>query len=359
MATDEAIGAYFAEALEDRKEITDQYEVLGDLPQLVGVSTHEEDSIVAKIRQLIQEDGGGTTRIQKLSESHSTEAARLYHEDLIGAVDGTDAVAPVRFVADTIYAVGMVLVTPKTQHQPRAYVTRTKARHKAPTDQRRKTVNEQIQNWGEKLRGAREHERSWINTFREYGEREVALKWLKENTERIVLADGPVLTQNMLTQNKARDLLRELVETQRVIGFIKDLSANPLLAAIGYGLEAGETFVLSEWTNVLSDRFQKGQTHISKWIEKHATRIIRAVYKTRTRAFAVECHATRLPLAFAILEHDNDGSHDHDIPMLVQIADKYVRTRFNGDRARAEVIARFAESSPNRFLQLTNERGLR
>ena len=250
-------------------------------------------------------------------------------------------------------------MTPRTQHQPKAYVTRTKASHRGIATVEDQSLNERIQEWGEKLRGAREHEHSWINTFREYGEREVALKWLEEDERRIVLSDGPVLTQNMLTQGKARDLLRNLVKTGRVIGFIKDLSANPLLAAIGYGLRAGETFVLSDWKNILSDRFQKRQNHISRWLEEHAGTVIRAVYKTRGRAFGIECHAHRLSLAFAILRHDNDGSFDHDIPMLLQIADKYVRARFNGNRAREEVIARFAQSNPGRFLELTSERGLR
>ena len=60
MPTDALGSAYFAEALEDRKDITDQYEVLGDLPRLVGVSTNEEDRIVDEIRKLIENDGGGS-----------------------------------------------------------------------------------------------------------------------------------------------------------------------------------------------------------------------------------------------------------------------------------------------------------
>ena len=154
----------------------------------------------------------------------------------------------------------------------------------------------------------------------------------------------------MLTQDQARVMLERLVETSRAIGFIKELTANPLLTAIGYALRPGEAFVLTDWKNILSDRFSTRQSHISRWVEQHSAAVVRAVYKIRNRAFAIECHAKRLPLAFAILEHDSGGSLDHDIPMLLQIADNHVRSRFNGNRAREEVIARFrvirAESIP-------------
>jgi len=132
MTTEPSTGGYFADALDGREDITDSYEVLGDLPDLVGVSSGEEDGIVDQIRGLIEGEGGGVGIIRDLSAQAAAEARDLYHSDLIAAVDGTDAVAPLRFVADTLYAVGMVLVTPRTHHQPRAYVTRTRASHSAP-----------------------------------------------------------------------------------------------------------------------------------------------------------------------------------------------------------------------------------
>ena len=359
MTTEPSTDRYFADALDGRQDITDSYEVLGDLPSLVGVSSGEEDGIVNQIRSLIEGEGGGVGTVANLSASAAADASALYHSDLIAAVDGTDAVAPLRFVADTLYAVGMVLVTPRTHHQPRAYVTRTRASHSAPLRQPVGNLGQAVQLWSEHLRGARELEQSWTSTFREYGEREVALDWLEGDEDRFVLIDGPVLTQNMLTQDRARELLERLVRTRRAIGFIKELSATPLLAAIGYALLPGEVFVIGEWKNVLSDRFRTRQSHIGEWVEQHGDTVVRAVYKVRSKAFAVECHAEQLPLAFAILEHDNGGSLDHDIPMLLQIADNHVRSRFNGNRAREEVIARFASDEPSRFLALTSERGLR
>ena len=355
---EDAANRYFAEALDGSLDISGQYEVLGDIPDLIGMSSNTEEAIVTSVRNLIEAQRPGVQTIVDVAGPMRERARHLYHSNLIAAIDGTDAVSPLRFVGDTIYAVGMVLVTPQTHHNPRAYITRTQASHSARIQQGI-TNSHDIQTWNEYLRGARESEHSWINTFREYRERELACQWLEENDEHIALIDGPILTQNMLTQERARDLLDRLVSSQRAIGFIKNLTANPILDAIGYALRAGEIFVMREWKNILVDRFSHGQENIGRWIDEHSSSIVRAIYKVRAKAFGVECNAQNLPCALSILEHDNGGTLDHDIPMLLQIADNHVRRRFNGDRAHAEVIARFSVGEPHRFLALASERELR
>ena len=359
MASSDQSDKYFADALEGRKDITDFYHVLGDIPGLVGLSAQEENDFVAHIRYLIDNETSGTADIDALAAPRIPDAEALYHNNLIAAVDGTDAVSSLKFALDTIYAAGVIRVTPQTHLCPRVHVTRTRASHLTPPANPGVTLNQAIKQWAEYLRGAREQEQSWINTFREYEEREIAHRWLQKNDNHVVLIDGPILTQNMLSQDRAHDLLQKIVADHRAIGFIKDLSANPLVNAIGYALHPGEVFVLTEWSAILSDRFVIRQQHISRWIENHADKVVRAVYKVNRRAFAIECLADQVPLALAILKYDNTGSLDHDIPMLLQIVDNHVRSIFNGARARDEVIARFSATDPDRFLALTNERSIR
>lgn len=359
MTTQDLTGRYFADALDGRQDITDTYMALGDIPDLVGISTQNEDQFIASVRRLIDDEAGGVEAIGAVAATAVTDAKKLYHSNLIAAVDGTDAVSSIRFASDTIYAAGVILVTPQTQHRPKAHVARTRAVHLTPAQNLVKTWKIAIQEWEEYLRGARQQEHSWINTFREYEEREIAYEWLREDNCRVALIDGPILTQNMLTQDRARDLLRDIVGNGRAIGFIKNLSANPLLSAIGYALRPNEVFVMRQWASVLSERFGQRQQNISSWIAENAGNVIRAVYKVNRKAFGIECMADHLPLALAILEHDNQGSLDHDIPMLLQIADSHVRAMFNGSRARDEVIARFSATDPSRFLTLVNERSIR
>ena len=350
---------YFADALLGRQDITDSYEVLGDLPARVGVSTENEDYFIANIRHIIDNDAGGTSNITATAAPAVRQAEALYHNNNIGAVDGTDAVATMQFVTDTIYATGVVLVTPQTHMNPRAHVTRTQANHLAPTTQLPGSWQQAVERWAEYLRLAREQEHSWINTFREYQEREMALEWLNEADDHIVLIDGPIVTQNMLTQDSARGLLQNIMDTERAIGFIKTLSANPLLSAIGYALQPGEAFILSNWSNILSDRFGTRQQTISEWVNNNVSQLVRVIYRADHRAFGMETTAGNVPLGLAILQHDNQGPQEHDIPMLLQFADQAVRTKFNGSRARDEVIARYSLHNPSRLMSLTNERSLR
>lgn len=359
MTTSSETGRYFADALAGRQDITDSYVVLGDIPDLVGISSQNEDQFVASVRRLIENEGGGTASISDMAVTSSADGADLYHNNLIAAVDGTDAVSSLRFASDTIYAAGVILVTPQTQHRPKAHVARTRATHYTPAQNLGTSWMQAIMDWEEYLRGARQQEHSWTNTFREYEEREVAHEWLQEEDRHIVLLDGPILTQNMLTQERARDLLNDIVDDGRAIGFIKNLSANPLLSAIGYALRPSEVFVMRQWATILSARFGERQQNISQWITDNAGNVVRAVYKVNQKAFGIECIADRIPLALAILEYDNAGPSDHDIPMLLQIADNHVRAMFNGGRARDEVIARFSADDPARFLTLTNERSIR
>lgn len=357
MTTPDTAYPYFAHALAGQHDITDSYLALGDVPDTVGISSANEDQFVAMIRAVIDNQTPGVVPVTATAASAITRAAALYHQNHIAAVDGTDAISTMQFVTDTVYAAGVVLVTPQTHLTPRVHVTRTQATHTQPSPTA--TWTEAITKWAEHLRGAREQEHSWVNTFREYHERRIALDWLNESEPHYVLIDGPVATQNMLTQNEARTLMHDLLATGRAIGFIKNLSANPLLYAVGHALRPGEAFIVREWSNILSDRFQTRQQHISDWILQNANDLVRVIYKIGQRAFAMETTAANIDLGLAILMHDNQGSQQHDIPMLLQIADAHVRTNFNGARARDEVIARYAANDPSRLVSLTSERSFR
>lgn len=356
--------SYFADAYANRRDITDSYLALGDIPDLMGVSLDNEGRIIRDVRRLLEEDGGGIENIHTLAALHAASPAlpaadALYHGNKIAAIDGTNAVSPLRFVSDTIYAVGAVAVTPQSPNSPRVRVTRTRATSYAAKQDYSVRWEVALKDWGDYLRGAREHEMSWVNTFREYEERELAKEWIQVDSEHVALIDGPVVTQNLMTQNEGRSLLESLIRTGRAIGFIKDLSANPMLTAIGYALQTGEAFVIAGWPNILTERFSAGQENIAKWVGSEAKDVVRAIYKVNRKAYGVECALSQVPLAFALLEHDPGGTAEHDIPMLLQIADARVRGGFNGDSARDEVRARHGVQDPDRLVQLVGERELR
>ena len=101
------------------------------------------------------------------------------------------------------------------------------------------------------------------------------------------------------------------------------------------------------------------QRSIAEWVQSHARAIVRVVYKRSRKAYCVKCRADRIGLAFGILEHDCVGPADHDIPLLLHVADSQVRRMFQGDVARDELIARYAANEPDRLIDLVAERDLR
>ena len=83
MTTADSTGRYFADALDGRHDITDTYLSLGDIPDLIGISTQNEDEFVASIRRLIEAEAGGTDTITTVATPSSADAAELYHSNLM------------------------------------------------------------------------------------------------------------------------------------------------------------------------------------------------------------------------------------------------------------------------------------
>ena len=195
---DEGAGRYFGDAVSNALDITDRYLALGDLPALAGVSDGNDRAVVDAIRDLLKSDGGGFVSVSKLAAQARTQAESLYRENRIAAVDGTDAISPLAFVSDTLYASAVVVVRPQGPQVDQVKVTRTRASS---------FVAEQVQSghqgswsdtlkaWALYLQGARDHEISWVNTFREYQERDVVQSLLDGDRNTYVLVDGPVITQ--------------------------------------------------------------------------------------------------------------------------------------------------------------------
>lgn len=348
----------FSDALSREKDISESWMLLGDMPSLLGLSMEGDQNVVERMRRWLTRDGP-LSRLDDIGGEQRSRVESLYDAGLIAAVDGTDAVAPVRTVADTLYACGVVLVTPKTVALERSRVTRTLAAEFDAAQDIGRADEQSLQDWADYLENARDKEKSWVSTFREYHERKLGIEWCREDANRRVLIDGPLLTQNLLTQDPGRELLLKLVERDQAIGFLKDISANPLVSAVGHALEAGEVYVIASWTNLLSQRFDQGQQTIARWIKEHAAHVVRAVYKVNAKAYCIECPLGILGEAVAILGYDPGGTWHHDIPMLLQLADSEARGRFKGHEARDELLARFAQEDPQRFIALTNERNFR
>ena len=131
---------HFRDALRERRDITDTYLELGGVPQLVGLSAQADDHIIALMRDLLNQQSQGIFNLAQRAQPALPQATDIYRDNLIAAVDGTDAISPLRFVSETLYATGVVRVTPASVHEPRASVTRNPGRLLQPSQQHWQTL---------------------------------------------------------------------------------------------------------------------------------------------------------------------------------------------------------------------------
>ena len=64
------------------------------------------------MRELLNQQFHGIAKLSQLAQPSLPQAKHSYQGNLIATVDGTDAISPLRFVSETLYAIGVVRVTP-------------------------------------------------------------------------------------------------------------------------------------------------------------------------------------------------------------------------------------------------------
>lgn len=170
-------------------------------------------------------------------------------------------------------------------------------------------------------------DRSWPNTFREYKEREYAV----DCEHFSIIVDGPILTQNLVTQAEGEKLTEKLLKSgKNVVGVIKNLSAStPLEQWIGRVLKDGEAFVISDCKTLLSQRNKAwGQSRSkAQWMNNVAAKYCRGVYRpgnptgVKSKFFGFECRIDQLPWAIATLYKERSQVIGHEIPFLLDHID--------------------------------------
>lgn len=293
-------------------------------------------------------------QMQSLVQAHLLEAREALRAGCVAAIDGTDALRPVTFMNTTAYAVAIGCVTSQARSNPHIQITTTNAEH----IRTRRVKHASIDELG-RLCDVLDHgrfERSWPSTFREYHEREVAL----QSGVPIVLIDGPVWTQDLISQPSGRALYDRMQgSSQKFFGVIKDLRNSWTLSKwCGYSLRTGEGYVIGPVRTQLQTHFSH-RGEVTKWIDGLPEEYVRVVFRPQQKAFGLECRLGDLPLAMAILQEDASPTINHELPLLLEIIDAQVRAGFDGALASDAVISRLQQMDYRRAVDVTGERDYR
>lgn len=211
----------------------------------------------------------------------------------IAAIDSTDVLPVTDLMNTSFYAVGVGCITSRTRHNPEAVLTTTNTRYARP-DEIAANYSD-LFSLCDELDKVRQTKGSWATTFREYQEREVAIACEQET----VLLDGPIFTQNLITQHSGRKLYSRMMQTRkRFIGVIKDLGSSWAISKwTAMSLRRGEGFVLCPIKDQYQHRFRDNRS-INNWIGALHGQYIRVVYRPVEKAFAFEC--TLADLSYAV-----------------------------------------------------------
>jgi hypothetical protein len=340
---------FFADAVKNSEDITDRYlnrAVL--INNIVGNSCKNADEFRHIVRmQLEDPDNGYLGNFAEVDQTIIDEVKYWHRDGLIGAVDGSDSISLTLLPDKLVYGVAISTATSKRYTEPTTKMTFTSKQQKPPANiDDLFDLQDLLQDSSEKS--------SWARTYREFEERQAALDLAADGC-RLVLIDGPIYTQNLMTQAVARDKVLDRIKNNRshFIGYIKE--QNPFHKQLGAALERGEYFVFEKFKDVLTRNRFKDQTHPAVTWVKSAPHWVRCIYKFNQKAYEFECDPALVPYGLALLIADPSDVLDHDIPFLLELVDKHVGAGTNAGNIAKDLVGALGQFA----LTYENERELR
>jgi hypothetical protein len=289
---------------------------------------------------MMENDSQPGSRLFQLSNEAAPcfERARsLLRSGRVAAIDGTPALGKLEFMNTTQYACAVGWITSDSKGEPEIIITETSSAYIDPQS----FCNASPADLGalcNRLDEARDSE-SWPNTFREYEERRIGIDTCPSD---VVLIDGPLFTQNLLTQYEGRLLLERLIASPKTfIGVIKNLaSSKAQVRWCASALQTGEGYIVWPVSEPVRTRSSlAGHTELLAWLPK-ADDFVRVVYRPSEKAFGFECRRADLALACALLLLDASPTLQHELPLLIETIDVQLRAGFDAGTARNSVLSR-------------------
>ncbi len=329
----------------------------------VGDDIDESGKVLAAFRRLMEEtdaDHGKVGRffdVATYGAEFNDAVASDYRNGLVAAVDGTDQLPPTSLAATTIYAVE---VFGKTSHTSAASVCKVSTtRASSPTGRGTPDIYElaRILDGARGTSGA-----SSFTTFREYQERLFSLISIPPEVHTCMI-DGPLFTQNLLTQERGRELLDRMVNSgRRFVGIVKNLSGSWALCKwSAYCLRPGEGYVIG----TLAEQFEDDRARsaggassaVKDWLSTDRKKgYVRVVYRPKDTAFAFECHIDDLPYIVSLLRFDASSQVGHEMPRLMQFVDGEARRANTSGKAQEKLVSEVAKRNKRLANDIDDER---
>ncbi len=354
----ENIEGIFDSALENQRSVPETFFLDLSADQTIAQNLHQSDEAVKRrIRQFMESTNSPTQFLfpfQTYGNDYDKEVASDLVNGRIAAIDSTDVLPITDLMNTSFYAVGVGCITSRIRHSPEFVFTTTHTSYTKPNEIA--DNDENLFSLCDELDNIRQTKGSWATTFREYQEREVAIACESQT----VLLDGPIFTQNLITQHSGRELYSRMMETgKRFIGVIKDLGSSWAISRwTAMSLEREEGFVLCPIQEQYQRRFGDIRS-IHNWIGGLSGQYVRVVYRPAEKAFAFECALEDLPYAVSLLRQDASPTINHEIPLLLETVDSHLRGSNNSQAIQHSFYTEIQRNNYRMGVDITNERNYR
>ncbi len=344
----------FDSALANQRPVPETFFIDFSADQTIAQNLHQSDEVVQLwIRQFMEHANSPTQFLfdfQTYGNDSDEEVAADLSIGAIAAIDSTDVLPVTDLMTTSFYAVGVGCITSRNRHRPEVVLTTTNTRYARPDE----IAGNDDDLWSlcDHLDNIRQTQGSWATTFREYQERVIAIDCQQET----VLLDGPVFTQNLITQHSGRELYSRMMQTgKRFIGVIKDLGSSWAISKwTAMSLERGEGFVLCPIQQQYQQRFGNIRS-INNWIGSLPGQYVRVVYRPAEKAFAFECALADLSYAVSLLRQDASPTINHEIPLLLETVDWHLRGSNNSQAIKHSFISEIQRNNYRMGVDITNE----
>ncbi len=357
----------FSQIVDNEFDITETYwhpDMGGLVPELIH-ATETIDPWIPGLRQIMEQnlkqpgqnvDAPALLRRDEWANIESQWFWDNYIAGNIGAVDGTIIFPHTKFVLTQVFAVGVGVYNSAGNTDTKLTATRTVANfvqppQGIPTIQEITTAINQTK--------VLTQEKSWPNTWREYRERVAAI----ETNEQIIYLDGPIITQNLVTQEQGRQIMRNLHNRGKLcVGVIKDIrQSQQTLRWFSRALQQDEVFLIANVGDLLRERLEDwgSNANLVSFLDDVANQYVRGIYQPGKKAFGFECPVKELPKVMAMLFQDCNGVAGHEIPYILDKVDCDIRGKFRPDEAEQYLYGKLAGQYPGQTWDEMNERFMR
>ncbi len=356
----------FRQVLNNAKDVTSTFDInLGSIPEDVVASHQQAEPYIQVIRGMMEEHRlapevdlatvtTGLIDMQAWVSVHGAPIIEALHNGDVVAIDGTPLVPYQRFLTAQVYACAVGTLTYREHMALSAQVVKTQANPGLFID---KEEAYRYVTDTEELSGSR----SWPSAFMEYMERRAA----RDHVARYALIDGPLITQNLLTQDEGRKLYQSMLSAGRkcYVGVTKDLRFTHTEERFqAVALHTGELYVRDSEHAILKSRGRLEKDYsgaVKRFSEDYLAHIVRGIFKPGYKAFGFQCHREDLATAVCLLSLDAHTQPGHEIPFLLEQVDAKLRGRYRPAETMAAIEFALASNDMDEFYDEAEERMFR